>query len=207
NIMKKKQGFTLSEVLVVIAIIGIIASITLPTVLSGTNQAENIVKWKKVYANLTQVTLLIIQENGDFKGILATGQNEELKNLYMEHFNYIKSCPNVIADDCWPGTVNLGGTPLMDSLSDNAGFIAADGTIYTFDYERSACSLQLSTLTNPYCGIISVDINGNKGPNEEGKDIFGVYIFQNGLKPYGFEDEVPCENNIGLGCSAKYLYQ
>ena len=47
-------AFTLAETLITIGMIGIIATLTLPTLMSGTNDKEIVAKVKKTYANLNE---------------------------------------------------------------------------------------------------------------------------------------------------------
>ena len=46
------SAFTLAETLLVIAIIGVVASLTLPNLTQSTNNAESVVKLKKIYTTL-----------------------------------------------------------------------------------------------------------------------------------------------------------
>ncbi|MDD3150895.1 MAG: prepilin-type N-terminal cleavage/methylation domain-containing protein, partial [Candidatus Gastranaerophilales bacterium] len=93
--MKKKFGFTLAETLIVIAIIGIIASIVTPMLFGTTSDAELKAAWKKTYADFSQATLMIIADNGgSLKGIFTgdTAGSEDLKNAYASKLNIIKDC-------------------------------------------------------------------------------------------------------------------
>ena len=48
----KRQGFTLAEVLITLGIIGVVAVLTLTTVIPGIQNKQNIAKWKKeVFCN------------------------------------------------------------------------------------------------------------------------------------------------------------
>ncbi len=44
-----KKGFTLAEVLITLGIIGIIAAMTIPTLLQNTDEAQLKTAWKKAY--------------------------------------------------------------------------------------------------------------------------------------------------------------
>ena len=55
--MKKKKGFTLSEVLVTITIIGVIAAIAIPTLMNKYRTAEVESKLKKVFTTLSQASM------------------------------------------------------------------------------------------------------------------------------------------------------
>jgi len=68
-ILEKQKAFTLAEVLITITIIGVIASIVIPTVINNTQNAELKATWKKAYADLSQATQRVITDNaGTLKG-------------------------------------------------------------------------------------------------------------------------------------------
>lgn len=68
--MEKKQGFTLAEVLITLVIIGIIASMTLPSLLGGTNKQELKTGLQKAMSTLSQaVTLHYALTGEDFSSI------------------------------------------------------------------------------------------------------------------------------------------
>ncbi|MDD3150483.1 MAG: prepilin-type N-terminal cleavage/methylation domain-containing protein, partial [Candidatus Gastranaerophilales bacterium] len=127
NKIGKKTGFTLAETLIVIAIIGIIASIVTPMLFGTTSDAELKAAWKKSYSDLTQATMMIVADNG---GTLAgafpgdAAGSEDLKNAFAEKLNIIKDCSGtstyggtgsgVSAEGCWHSGTNswyyLNGT-------------------------------------------------------------------------------------------------
>ncbi|MFM6370639.1 MAG: type II secretion system protein [Dolichospermum sp.] len=47
--LKKQQGFTLTEGVIALAIVGIIAVFTLPQMINSTNESGQIAKWKVGY--------------------------------------------------------------------------------------------------------------------------------------------------------------
>ena len=70
--MEKKQGFTLAEVLITLVIIGIIASMTLPSLLGGTNKQEIKTGLQKAMSTLSQaVTLHYALTGEDFSSITS----------------------------------------------------------------------------------------------------------------------------------------
>lgn len=70
--MEKKQGFTLAEVLITLVIIGIIASMTLPSLLGGTNKQELKTGLQKAMSTLSQaVTLHYALTGEDFSSITS----------------------------------------------------------------------------------------------------------------------------------------
>ena len=64
NDKKVKAAFTLAEVLITLAIIGIVAAMTIPTLVANYTKKVTATKVKKVFAELNQVVRLSEVENG-----------------------------------------------------------------------------------------------------------------------------------------------
>ena len=47
-----KKGFTLAEVLITLGIIGVVAAMTIPTLVSKSQQRQHVVAWRKAYAEI-----------------------------------------------------------------------------------------------------------------------------------------------------------
>ena len=69
-----KKSFTLAEVLITLGIIGVVAAMTMPTLIKKQNEKKDIVHLKKVYSILNQALLKEISENGtvDLWGLAKT---------------------------------------------------------------------------------------------------------------------------------------
>ncbi len=65
--MKLKRGFTLAEVLITLAVIGVVAALTIPVVVRNYQKTQTVVKLKKVYTTLANTTNLIISQDGAVK--------------------------------------------------------------------------------------------------------------------------------------------
>ncbi|MDD3150773.1 MAG: prepilin-type N-terminal cleavage/methylation domain-containing protein [Candidatus Gastranaerophilales bacterium] len=232
--LRRTSAFTLAETLIVIAIIGIIASIAIPTLFGTTSDAELKAAWKKSYSDLSQATMMIVADNG---GTLAgafpgdTAGSEDLKNAYASKLNIVKDCSGtstyggtgtgVSAEGCWHSGGDwyyLKGSVLSNSKT-NPGLILNNGSLIYFSMGKSYCNGDLSSNGGDFtnCGNFRIDVNGFKKPNTYGKDIFVVSITSNALIPYGargyFDPATSCiegstaTTNYGYGCSAKYLYE
>ncbi|MDD3150693.1 MAG: prepilin-type N-terminal cleavage/methylation domain-containing protein [Candidatus Gastranaerophilales bacterium] len=225
----KNKGFTLAETLIVIAIIGIIASIVTPMLFGTTSDAELKAKWKKSFSDLSQATMMIMADNGGtlvgaFPGDAAG--SEDLKNAFASKLNIIKDCSGTSgyggtgsgasAEGCWHESGSwffLNGT--TSSTSTTPGLILNNGNFIYFIFEKSDCSRTVTGFNR--CGVFYIDVNGAKKPNIIGKDIFEVNIIENTIIPHGAkgneDPDITCvegstsSSNTGRGCSAKYLYE
>ena len=62
--MDRKNAFTLSEVLITLVIIGVIAAITVPSLMNNTNAEEYRASLKKAISGLNQALILEYSLNG-----------------------------------------------------------------------------------------------------------------------------------------------
>ena len=223
-----RKGFTLAEILITLTVIGIVAALTIPTLLQNTNQAELKTALKREFADLQQATLLIKNDNGGslvnaFRN--STGDlkdSENLKNAYKAKLSYIKECSGdptyggsgtgASAEGCWHVQwKKLNGTSI--NPMNYPGLILSNGTLMWFYIYSSTCSFSSGAYYR--CGGIYFDINGFKQPNVIGKDIFIVYVTDDELIPAGARsycvpDDPDCgclPTAEGYGCTAKYLYE
>ena len=218
----RKQAFTLSEVLITIVIIGIIAAITVPTITAFYNEYEKSAKIKKTYSTLNNALRLSIIQGGD--SIFDVGGNDftTVKNYFN---NYLKNKLSVTkvcynTKGCW----NSGDTKYLKGGNvyynrtgvgigaDIITAILADGTFINVDvYGSQSIWNYFGTRVQNNGLVIFFDINGERTPNIVGKDIFVVIYTENGLTPvYNNKTEAQikqdCSNNgTGYSCIRQYL--
>ncbi len=69
----KKNGFTLAEVLITLAIIGVVATLTLPSLMSNTQEQQAVTAFRKAMNTLNEVAQMNAAVDGfDYGGIAAT---------------------------------------------------------------------------------------------------------------------------------------
>lgn len=80
--IRKSKGFTLAEVLITLGIIGVVAAMTIPTLLANTRSQEYRSKFKKAISTLSQAARTNQAQYGfDFAGIDSTcGNNGATQN-------------------------------------------------------------------------------------------------------------------------------
>lgn len=210
-----KSGFTLAEILITLLIIGVVASIIIPTLLQDSQDAELRTAWKKVFAEISSATARIASDNGgsllNLCAIDGT-QHNCFKNYYLNYLSIVKSCnTGQTLGYCWHNNgewKKLSGSTYTGWI-DPAGIVLNNGALLYIRYQSPSCTYADGTVY--MCGDIVIDVNGFKNPNTVGKDIYGVYIQQNSIKPTGTQGDTNGSNCIssgtGWGCGAKYLYQ
>ena len=229
-----KSAFTLAEVLITLAIIGIIAAMTLPALMNNTKKTENVVALKKAYETLSQSALMLAAEHGNISNAIDSlnipetfyAPRREFANIFATKMSLSKKCTQNGIAGC-PASTNYKS---LDQSSLNGvaysidALVGSDGITYYFDLNVDAsggnrCSSDRSypsgTASSPLhetCGTISADINGvNKGPNQYGRDLFVFYLTKKGIYPAGAYPENPASLiecvSFGMGCTAKVLQE
>ncbi len=64
NNSMQKKGFTLAEILITLAIIGVVAVLTIPTVVRNYQKTQTVTQLKKVYSALSNTTNFAIADYG-----------------------------------------------------------------------------------------------------------------------------------------------
>lgn len=210
NLFYLKRAFTLSEVLITLVIIGVIAAITVPTIYANSKEQEIKALFNKNLSVISQSLYLYYIQEGD----RPNGQDfsaRTFKNIYIKSFNVLQdynidgfynSNKNSNLYKNYNGTSNL-----EYYMFDDGQFIVNDGSFILIE--------------NPNLGennnrvIISVDVNGPyKKPNRLGRDLFMFQLLDNGkLLPMGAKDtlypyETYCSKTSthkmnGAGCAVK----
>ncbi len=194
NIKIKTNGFTLAEVLITLAIIGIVAALTIPTVIRNYQERQVVTSVKKAYNTLFQAFKLAEIENG----AIDTWDQDAPANvieMLRPHLKIIKKC-NSGTKGCWAEKYyTLQNTEAYNKDASCAQAILADGTfLRIYSSNNAGCKNdqsqnQESKYLQSVCAELYIDINGNKKPNSYGRDIFLFWITKYGVIPMGTKDE------------------
>lgn len=163
----KFNAFTLAEVLIVIGIIGIIAEITIPTLVSNIQDLQFKSAAKEAFSKASQAVQLMKQDvGGNFNAYRSVSSS--FKPDFIKYFKVVKDCGNwdecVTASNPSPDYSTLSGDGAQTWHMSSGQFITADGMLYGIG------NLGDGNL------LITVDVNGNlKKPNMFGRDTF---VFQ-----------------------------
>ena len=208
-----KDGFTLAEVLITLVIVGVIAAMTIPTLMNNTNKQEYVSRLKKSYSTFAQATNRLIAENGSVPGWGLTNDDagrEKLYNMYKSYIPVVKECKNETG--CFPSVMykRLNGNN-YNNIDTNTNkfsrkFVLNDGTLVTFDDQNFSPDCSAMTDGARTCIEIFVDINGAKNPNQWGRDLFEFVLTENGLVPTGCSSNT-CNTTTSDGwyCACKVL--
>ncbi|PWL80563.1 hypothetical protein DBY21_01440 [Candidatus Gastranaerophilales bacterium] len=172
----KKHAFTLAEVLITLGIIGIVAAMTLPSLINNQRNKALQTALKKAYSRHSEALMLVKAEAGVdnlFKEFVIFDKNRGGYYRKNEFFNMYRSKLKIIGKCKYKRRIrNYSNTE--DAYID----IGGTATPMTLLSDGSCMDL---VLNGGNLGI-TFDINGaDKGPNRLGHDVFTFHINKNGM--------------------------
>ncbi len=219
-VQNKKQvrfgfwGFTLAEVLITLVVIGVIASITVPTIMANHQKESVLAKLKKTYSTLGQVVKLSQVDNGpcDEWGVIYD-DGERILHSTLIFETYIKPYVRTIKEcsSAYECGYPLGhkwkymngqdyNLSMQSSPSSRAYFYLSDGVFVMVNTGSSEASGGGNTIAYYSMPTIIVDINGTQNPNKIGRDTFFMKLHKDkGVVPYGDDSDLDNCNITGYG--------
>ena len=227
----KSPGLTMVEQLLTVVLIGVIAVMTIKPLLNNTQDMELKTAWKKTYSTLSQAELRAIADNGgSMVGFSSSWHNLDMRDALLKYLSYSKKCdPQQIYGNCWhkTGVIKyLNGQTDANIERDNfwdfdhtSGAVLNNGTFLLFSSSDTECDSPAWGGALLVCSEITVDVNGAKGPNVVGRDIFQLFITRDSMKPLGCwwydspnlldyycsKKTSTADQTANYGCSAQYL--
>lgn len=169
----KRKGFTLAETLLVMAIIGVIASLTIPTTVTKIRDIKRRSQVQVITSVLSNAGQFALNDNG--------GNLKNLPSTFLEKYlTFIKTSSG---NDNSLGLVNVQ---------------LQDGSIFpeTFGYKKYAlangivimprmlfpnCDYKQQDMNN-ICGDVIVNVDGAKGKGVVGEDVYYLWITSKGIQ-------------------------
>ena len=191
--MNKKRGFTLAEVLVTLGIIGVVAAVTLPALRSDTEKLQWEQGLKITVGNLNEgFARMLADYEADslsdtklFNEILSNSKsktkyvdaNKELGKYFNIDRSYAKDAEGEASIISGQEFYTLRGTDCSSSITDTKSIIYLTNGAKLHLMFRETLSTRNSSK---YDIRIHIDVNGDKGPNTFGKDIFTFFVTDDG---------------------------
>lgn len=204
-----KKGFTLSETLICLGIVGVVASLTIPSVMKNYQKKVLTSQLQKTYYQIASAAQTIMD-------------TEHVDNFYETTAGKINSCSNANNGKCEKGIgywLNNYFLPVKKNCgtNDNKNNLCLAGL--AADAYKTLDETNAGTINNEYCiqtsdgaaicGFfnpgnkclsITVDVNGPATPNIVGRDVFSLDIHKDGsISDYGSGCS---DNNYGCAASA-----
>lgn len=165
-----KKGFTLSELLIALAIVGIIATLTVPVLIGNVHD--------RIYANQVKNMVATLEElaqdeliSNKTRDLSNTDFGDVAKLLSDDHFSIAKSCSPSNLSDCWGSGSYKNIAKTTISIPSANTVILKNGVIMSYDLESNE---------DKTTGKFVIDINGTDKPNIAGRDLFAFYITPKG---------------------------
>ena len=197
---KEKWGFTLAEVLITLGIIGVVAALTLPALLTNIQSKVRAERSRSVQYKFSLATEKMARLNL----IGPYDSTDAFVDELQKHLKISKRCNTSNLRGCWPyDTVDLGNGKTWDIsktktgkqfgmnnddnndyTSDNVGIVTADGTPMILSYNKKCKAIdsleKLSWTTtdnkplsnaSASCVAAVYEINGTGKPNKLSNDV------------------------------------
>lgn len=188
-----KKAFTLAEVLITLGIIGVVAAMTIPTLIANTNSLKFRSQFKKSISTLNQaVRSNIAHYDFDFAssescspGNKSAEEQQSVCAIFQSNLSGATYYENLSASNEYFKDLNLYkyDIPTLGSRGNEMqGFVLADGSIVGFGDDIGHCSIyskhsnqkpfnNLETALNDdefvYFCVCFIDVNGSSLPNKE----------------------------------------
>ncbi len=218
----RKVAFTLAEVLITLGIIGVVAALTMPVLISN---VQDRVKQKRV-ENIKQKLSKVTDKMAVQSGLIGYGDTMSFVQEMSKHMKLAKICDNNHISDCWPTeevTLNDEGKTWeisktknaktlkidkdkQNSWADTVGIVTADGVPMILSYKKD-CDFNVdesglkfdegSAMSNSMGCLSGVfDWNGGKNPNKLAKITENT---KGDILPFGDAQGLGTECTIQLG--------
>ena len=161
--MKKSLGFTLAEVLITLGIIGVVAAMTIPTLIANTNSAKFRSQYKKTMSTLNQaVRMSVAQYDVDFSMINATCSENPTSDTVEENMTLCGLLNNTLSGASYIDNPFDGSYEVEEYANEGDwhAYTLADGSMFAFLEKDGKC-----LESDPCYGFI--DVNGKILPNIE----------------------------------------
>ena len=162
------RAFTLAEVLVTLGIIGVVAAMTMPSLIVNYQKQQTVTRLKKSYNILYQT---LVRNEADDNDIIIDASAPTIQTSidYVEtylapYMQIIKKCGTDTTGECEFYAKGLNGSTM-------SGIEHCNNTS-TKIFLNDGVEIMPCITTNANYMQFYIDINGNKKPNVVGKDVF-----------------------------------
>lgn len=201
--MLKRFAFTLAEVLIVVGIIGIVAEMTIPTLVSSVQDQAYVAGVNKFNSALNQAVMLWKQDINCMDSATNCLVAQNLVDNDVNSFDQIAKFMKITSTEkgskdnvAWLpdtsynyyGNVQTGSYNTVSKDIWMNAYLLSDGTTFTVDSNEEGFE-------------VTIDVNGKKSPNRQGKDIFifSVGNFQKSdVSYYPMYSNDTSDNTLGL---------
>ena len=228
TLLRKKAAFTLAEVLITLGIIGVVAALTLPSLIQNYHEKQRVTQLKKAYSVMQNAFLMAQEEYGDVTDwgltITNTGEKDDDGNDILDNSgteNVMNILMKYVEKSKIPQNSYIGYVESIDGrqafwpweVSADKYFYLKDGTMVTMGWISSL------DCNGDYQGkkIVCSDfwiVFPKKSKMKIGVDVFNFIFTTEGFKPNSTTNGAKCNafeavgraDINGRGCTAHALY-
>ena len=190
----------MAEVLITLAIIGVVAAMTIPTLISDYQEKVTVTKMKKMYSTLKNAYALYLVDHSPERFPLTSAGATQAFEVFKPYLKIAKDCGTASGDGClYTGRYsrkNGEDSSAIANSSQHYKFLLADGSSLVIRGDSSeSTDLQMA---------IFYDVNGADGPNKWGHDLFQFPIANGSLSlgsSKGFEENCAPSDGAGYNCA------
>lgn len=179
-----RKGFTLAEILITLGVIGVVAAITIPELMTTYKAKVLQTQYLKSYSIVQQ--LIRRMENDEI--VMDSGMLAQVKK-YLTGATYCGNSSIILNHEadgspCFYAKSGLyktfdGKRSVDASIMDDAQYVLPDGMVLLFEWDT------LHFKDNSHCWIF-VDVNGyKKKPNRWGVDLFTFQVIDGKVLAFG----------------------
>ncbi len=215
-------GFTVSEVMIAMTIVGVVSAITVPIVVSRYQHQSMIGLLKKNYIEMQENLLTLYADNFrvKFEKSILSDNTDNIETFFKTYYNVKKDC-NTETQPCFADKYRSINSSTRNTFNCQEGYsvVVKGGAAIciipaTYDTSEDATG-------NIVPAHVYLDVNGSEKPNIGGRDMFSFYIYdyntidelgedldaiKNATTKQGLRAEktANCKNSYtGIGCFAK----
>ncbi len=197
TLVPSRFAFTMAEILLSLTIIGVVAAITLPSLMGNINERTWNTQRKALHARMSQAIAMLPQLGGYYgndprlaaETFLTEGLSKVLKINNICDFQNLEDCGLPSTIHRMNGGIAFSSIPPI-TYEYNSFWLGGEGTLLRSGILNAAFETQngesILVMYNPQCksfndyvGVLDdyvcanflYDLNGNKGPNTVGKDM------------------------------------
>lgn len=180
----RRVAFTLAEVLITLGIIGVVATLTLPNVMSNYAKKSQVTQLQRTVNAISSAAANYMLEN-KVDSLAESNFANDLDSFFKDYLGCISVIDNTKAFTA--SYKNMHGS---SSLGSNINADAKCGKLPT---GATICIFPDANKTDGYW--VNADVNGNSAPNVDGRDVFGFTLSYKGRIIANTEDEYCGVNN------------
>lgn len=191
----KNNGFTLAEVLITLGVIGVVAAITMPTLIQKHKEQVYITRLKQNYSIFSQALKMAELEHGAFSEWTDSNMSNLeksqtiMKNL-KPYLKIIKDCTgygNCLSNKAimYIHSTNKTTGNMNHAQSSFGKGVLSNGTVFWIEPLEDDTKLPNNVIR----AALDIDLNGvDTPPNRMGEDFFYFWITDKGIIPRGTPD-------------------